>query len=450
MSRKVGIDFGTSNSGVAVSDGRQVTVLPIDRQNVIPEVVKSILYITRDVHGRSPVYVGQEAIELYYKHNVNRLRRFVKQRAGEVEYFGGDMFYVTDVYVYVDELQPGRLLQYIKTALRSEDFEGTQIFDRYYSVVDITALYLGSLKQRAEDLLGEPLSGVTLGRPVHFARTPERDRRAEDMLRQAAEQAGFKTVEFELEPVAAALYYELSLDRPQNVLVFDFGGGTLDLTVLRLGDPQRREVYATGGVDVAGSDFDRAIIEKRLLEHFGQGQVEGEAHIRELIDAVADWMVLPDLSTPIARQRLERAIGRGVAPARLKALETLIFNDLAFSFYNAVEAAKIELSQRGAALITLQEQGIDLWELYTRAQFESDIQDYRARVEAVLLETLAAAGLEPGQIDAVVKTGGSSNIPLFNELLAQMFGPQRVKSTHAFSSVAAGLGLRAAQGRRFA
>src|SRR5512133_7467 len=113
MPLSVGIDFGTSNSGVAISDGHQVRLLPIDQKNVTPEVVKTILYITRDYKAA----IGQEAVELYYRHNVNRPRRFVKKRAGELEYRGADLFYVTDVYVYVDELQPGRLLQYIKTAL---------------------------------------------------------------------------------------------------------------------------------------------------------------------------------------------------------------------------------------------------------------------------------------------------------------------------------------------
>ena len=439
----VGIDFGTSNSGVAISDGRDVKVLPIDPKNLTPEVVKTILYITRDYK----ISIGQEAVDLYYRHNINRLRRFVKKRAGELEYRGADLFYVTDVYVYVDELQPGRLLQFIKTALRSEAYQGTQIFDRYYTIVDIIALYLQGLKARAEKLLGEPVDGVTLGRPVKLSPNPDRDREAEQMLRQAAYEAGFKQVDLELEPVAAARYYELSMDRPQTALVFDFGGGTLDITILRLGDPHNRQVYANGGIDIAGSDFDRAIIQKRMLPHFGQGQVESDPHIRELVEAVSDWMALPELSVPGARVRLERAILGGMAPARLKALEALIFNDLAFSFYNAVEGAKIALSSQGAALIALEAKDLDLWELYTRTQFERDIGDHQERIEQVVLGTLAASGFEPGQIDVVVKTGGSSSIPIFSEMLETIFGKERVKSSDAFSSVTAGLGICAARGK---
>ena len=441
MSLRVGIDFGTSNSGVAVSDGSQVHLLPVDRLNSVPEVVKSILYITKDHR----TYIGQEAIQLYYRHNVNRTRRFVKKWAGEIDYHGAEMDYVTDVFVYVDELRPGRLLQFIKTALRSENYTGTDIFDRYFSLADIIALYLGELKKRSEALLHEKIRAVTLGRPVKFSNNPKQDQAAEDTLRSAASQAGFERIDFEFEPVAAALYYEMSLDRPQTVLVFDFGGGTLDITIMRLGDPQHRQVFASGGIGIAGSDFDRAIIQKRLLPHFGKGLIDHHRDILELVNTVSDWIALPELSTPQARHKLEKAIRQGEAPVRLKALESLIFNDLAFSFYNRVEASKIALSSQGAAVIDLVEKDMDIWELYTRTQFEFDIRPFQEQIKQVLLDTVAASGLEPGHIDAVVKTGGSSSIPAFTEMLGEIFGSERVKTSDLFSSVTAGLAIKAYQ-----
>jgi hypothetical chaperone protein len=339
---------------------------------------------------------------------------------------------------------PGRLLQFLKTALRTEGIEGTQVFDRYLTVAEIVAIYLRELKVRAERLLGEEIEGVTLGRPVKFSLKPELDRRAEDTLREAAEQAGYKHITFELEPVAAALYYELSLEKPENVLIFDFGGGTLDITIMRLGDSGHRKVYANGGIDIAGSDFDRAIIRKRMLRHFGKGQLRDNHDISELIEAVSDWQTLPELSVPKARVRLQQAIQAGRAPVRMRALEALIYNDLAFSFYRAVEEAKIELSNQDAAVVRLEEKDIDIWELYTRWQFEFDIREHRERIETVLLDTVAVSGLEPEQIDAVVKTGGSSSIPLFTQMLVALFGKEKVKESSAFSSVTAGLGVKSA------
>ncbi len=442
MSIKVGLDFGTSNSGVAVYDGRQVKVLPIDRQNVLPEVVKTVLYITREYQA----YIGQEAIRQYYLHNVNRQRRFVRRWAGEIDVRGGDMYFVRDVYVFVDELKPGRLMQYLKTALRkstSGGYEGTQVFERYYTIGEMVQVYLGQLKQRAEELLCDSIEGVTLGRPVKFADTPEQDRHAETILRQSALAAGFKTVDFELEPVAAALDYEQSITSPQNVVIFDFGGGTLDIAVMRLGDPHNRQVFASGGVDIAGSDFNRAIICKRMLPHFGYGLIHHQPEILELIEAVPDWMALPELATPINKNVLEKAIRADLAPVRLKALQSLIYNDLAFTFYNRVESAKIALSDQGAAVITLDDRSIPLWELYTRSQFEADIEEYVGGVEKVLRDTLAASGLAVEAIDAVVKTGGSSSIPLFTQILERIFGAEKVKASNAFSSVVAGLAIRA-------
>jgi hypothetical chaperone protein len=441
MSIKVGIDFGTSNSGVAVYDGGQVRVLPVDPKNVQPEVIKTVLYITREYRS----YLGQEAAEAYYRDNVNRQRRFVKQWAGEIDYRGADLHYVRDIYVYVDELKPGRLLQYLKTALRKEGYKGTQVFERFYTAGDLAKTYLSLLKRRAEDVLGEPIHAATLGRPVKFSESPAQDQKAEETLRRAAHEAGFTEVDFELEPIAAALYYEQSISKPENVVIFDFGGGTLDIAVMRLGD-KKRKVYASGGVDIAGSDFDRTIIEKRMLPHFGYGRVKHNPEILEMINAIPDWMALPELGTPINRTVLDKAIQAKIAPVRLKALQELIYNDLAFTFYNRVEAGKIALSKEGATVISLEDKNIALWEMYTRHQFEADIRHYLNEVEKVLLDTIAKSGLEPGQIDAVVKTGGSSNIPLFTGMLTRIFGANKVKESNALSSVVGGLAIKAASG----
>lgn len=441
MGRTVGIDFGTSNSGVAVFDGQKVNLLPLDPHSPMPEVIKTIMYITRDFKTS----IGQEAVEMYYKQNVNRIRRYVKKWVGEIEFHGGEMDYVRDVYVYVDELNPGRLLQYLKTALRSEFYQGTQIFDRFYTVGDIVTAYLEALKKRAEGILQDTVTGVTLGRPVKFFDDPVLDKRSEKILRQAAVEAGFEEVDFEFEPVAAALFYEQSLSRPENVLIFDFGGGTLDITIMRLGDRKNKAVLANGGIGIAGSDFDRAIIQKRMLPHFGNGKITADPDLLELINAVSDWVALPELSTPQARVKLEKAIIEGRAPVQLKALESLIFNDLAFSFYNTIESSKISLSSQGTVVIRMEEKDIDIWELYTRFQFEKDIREYIEQIEVVLLDSIIASGLEPEQIDAVVKTGGSSNIPVFHQMLSRIFGPEKVKASATFSSVTSGLAIKAYQ-----
>ncbi|MBI4926250.1 MAG: Hsp70 family protein, partial [Anaerolineae bacterium] len=212
MSLWVGIDFGTSNSGVAVPQDGGVRVLPLDPANIVPEVVKTILYVTRD----NQAYIGQEAVELYYRQNIGRIRSMTRKWVGEIDVYGGDMFFVRDVYAFVDEMAPGRLLQYLKTALRTPGYDGTRIFERFYTTTEMAALYLRELKRRAEVQLGQAISGVVLGRPVKFSDDPAHDRRAEQALGQAARSAGFSEVRFELEPVAAALDYEQRLRKPQT------------------------------------------------------------------------------------------------------------------------------------------------------------------------------------------------------------------------------------------
>lgn len=439
MNLKAGIDFGTSNSGVAVYDGHRVKLLSIDRKNTIPEVARTILYINRDHHK----FIGQEAVDLYYRDNVNRQRHFVKQWAGEIDVHGADMHFVRDVFVYVDELRPGRLIQYLKTALRKDGYTGTQIFDRFYKVGELVQIYLSVLKHRAEEQLGEKITAVTLGRPVKFSNQPALDDLAEQTLFQAAHEAGFAQVKLELEPVAAALDYEQSIRAPQNVVVFDFGGGTLDIAVLRVGDPKNRRIYASGGVDIAGSDFDRRIIKNRLLSYFGAGMISHQPEIIEMINSIPDPITLPEYATLSNQNILHKAIRSGIAPVRLKALDSLIYKDLAFTLYNRVESAKIALSEQGVVLIDMEDKGLPLWEIYTRTQFENDILKYVFEVKQVLLEVVQSAGFEPRDIDAVIKTGGSSNIPIFHEMLRNIFGADKVKQTNSFTSVVAGLAIRA-------
>jgi hypothetical protein len=180
-----------------------------------------------------------------------------------------------------------------------------------------------------------------------------------------------------------------------------------------------------------------------MLYHFGFGNVDLHPEIMEMIQAVPDWMALPELGTPQNRNTLEKAIRAGIVPVQMRSLLSLIYNDLAFTFYNRVEAAKIALSSEGATVITLEDKDIALWELYARRQFETDIRHYLSGVEKVLLDTVAASGLELTEIDAVVKTGGSSGIPLFNNMLARLFGAEKVMATNQFSSVVAGLAIKA-------
>ena len=432
----IGLDFGTTNSGAAVFDGQRVRVFPLDPASRDPTVMRSTLYVTRE----QEVFVGREAIATYYSQNIGRPSKMVRQYVGEIEitmgvvesvkgYPGGPATFIRDVYVLVDELTPGRLLRSLKSGLATS-YEGTDIFGRYYELEELLAIYLREVRERVEAETGEAVDGVVLGRPVHFvgSSTGADDKRAEDRLRRAAEMAGFPDVAFELEPVAAALHYELTAEQPQNIVVFDFGGGTLDITVMRVGEPGKRRVFATGGLDIAGDVFDQRIIEGALLDHFGRGSTWGEDDApfpRQYTDALVNWQTIPELLRPETLRFLHQAQLTSSHPKQVQALESLLINNYAIRLIDEVERAKIELSTEHFTTIQLAEEDIDVWQPLTRSHFEALITEATRRVEDCLLDTLERSGLEMGEIDAVVRTGGSAQIPRFVEMMERILARRR-------------------------
>lgn len=446
----IGIDFGTTNSGAAVFDGTRVHAFALDPASADPKVMRSALYIARD----QETFAGQEAIDAYYERNVGHPSRLVRQWVGEIEITSGDVgtvkgypvgpqTEVRDVYVMVDELAPGRLLLSLKSALTTE-YEGTSVFGQVYTLEDLVATYLRAVRERVEAEAGEAVEGAVLGCPVHFSQA---DRRAGERLRRAAERAGLGEVSFELEPVAAALHYELSIDGPQNAVVFDFGGGTLDIAVMRIGEPQRT-VYATGGLDIAGDVFDRQLIEGLMLDHLGRGSTWGEDGApfpSYYTDALLDWQAILELVRPETLRFIRQAQRTSSHPRELRALESLLVNNYAIRMRDEVERAKVALSSARYAAIALSGEDVDIWQPVTRSQFESLIAGARQRIEACLLDTVARSGLRLDEIDRVVRTGGSAQIPCFIEMLERHLGADRVVLSDVFSGVTAGLAVRAAE-----
>jgi hypothetical chaperone protein len=250
----LGIDFGTTNSSVARFDGNKLFRLGIDPANDNPNVLPSLIYIDRAHRA----VVGTKAAMEYLDHETGRVVNWEQRRVGEIDVVAADMSYVQDVHVLVDTAAHGRLMQYVKTALRDPTYQGTQVFDRFYPVDELIALILRPLKQMAERAFNEECRGVVLGRPVRFSDDPAVTARAEEILFKAARWAGFQDIRFELEPVGASFFYHRSAPQRQTAFIFDFGGGTLDLTVAQVGGTPRvpPRILATHGVLVGGDDLD--------------------------------------------------------------------------------------------------------------------------------------------------------------------------------------------------
>ena len=231
MSR-CGLDFGTSNSAVALPTGE---VLLVEHQS---RLSRSVLFFPEDT---VEVLAGGGAIERYLEDNA------------------------------------GRFIQSMKTWLPSTTFTRTQIRNRTLLLEELIAIFLRSLRVQASASLSTELDEVVMGRPARFSVDPKADAFAQERLRKAAELAGFQKVSFVIEPIAAALTYEATLKSDELVLVADFGAGTSDLTLMWLGPgrrvkgDRRADVVASGGVYVGGDRFDAAIMKHKLLPYFGQG-----------------------------------------------------------------------------------------------------------------------------------------------------------------------------------
>ena len=438
----VGMDFGTTNSGMAVYDGRSVTVLPLDPANANPRVLRTALYVTND----QTVHIGRRAVDRYFEQNVGRPVKMQKVWIGEIEVYGADMYYVTDAYAWVDVYSPGRLLLSIKTSLRDADYPGTVVGHFYYSLENLIATYLTTTKVRAERILGRELRQVVLGRPVRFSTNPEQDRLAQSRLLQAALRAGYEKVYFQYEPIAAAFNYETSIGKEENVLVFDFGGGTLDITVMRLGNRQRRAVLATGGIPVAGDVFDQKLVRAKLTRHFGEGSLYGARHKaltvpQWIYDTFSSWQTILELQSAENRKILQEIAQSARRRYQIEALVNLVSSNSGLRMFDIVERTKRTLSEKRGAEILLEGPGFHVRDFVTRSEFENIIRNEIVAIDRHLDETLAASGLVAGQIDAVIRTGGSSEIPVFHEMLARKFGAEKVRRIDVFSSVTAGLGV---------
>ncbi len=437
----IGMDFGTTNSGMAVYDGRVVELLSLDPTAPNPRVARTALYITNE----QAVTIGRAAIDLYFAHNLNRPVKMQRVWIGELEVIADGVYYVTDVYAWADALSPGRLFLSIKTGLRDVNYPGTTIGQFYYSLETLITLYLTVTRARAERLLGQELRHVVLGRPVHFAANADGDRIAEARLLHAAFAAGYETVYLQYEPVAAAYGYALELSRPENVLVFDFGGGTLDITVMRLGEGQPR-VLATGGIPVAGDVFDQKLVRAKLPRHFGEGSLYGPRHKalsvpQWIFDSFSDWQTIMQLQSAENKKVLRDIAATAQRRPQIEALLALVSSNYSLRMFDIVESAKRALSDKRGAEINLEGPSFHVREFVTRGEFEGLIRGETRAIEHHLLETVNQSGLRPEQIDTVIRTGGSALIPVFYEMLGRHFGEARVRSIDAFSSVTAGLGV---------
>lgn len=439
----IGIDFGTTNSAVAFSDGIRVHHFTADRQN--PSLLPSLLYISRNFDE----YVGTHARDLYLEKNVNAPSLFKPLTVGEITLsVGNESGYVEidqNVIVMIDVLSPGRLFRSIKTGLRTIEYTGSVIFGTYYTVDELIAMLLKRMVDVASHQMDDPVEKVVMGRPVKFSDDPEIDRRAEEQIRAAAKRVGVNEVTFLPEPIAAAYAYHRDFEEPTQTFIFDFGGGTLDLTVATLGG-EKPEILATEGVLIGGDDMDKRILES-LLPHFGQGEtLEGGRPVPAHVwSSLLDWQTVEDMKRTDTLELIELASKpkQSSAPPKFKALHDLVSKNLYYQLLQEIERVKIALSDDELVTLKMDAEAVQIEEEISRQRFETMINNEVWEIGNAIDRVLEQAGVRADEIDVIVPTGGSSQIPIFRNQLADKFPTAQfaTKAERNLTGVVQGLAL---------
>lgn len=344
---------------------------------------------------------------------------------------------------YLETEGDGRLVQSIKSHLASASFTRTYIFGRRWQLEDMISAFLRQLRAASPVDLGRR---AVVGRPVRYWGAEEAvdDERAIGRMREALALAGFEEVVFEYEPVGAAARYADRLDHEELIVVADFGGGTTDFTVVRV---PSGEVLATGGIGVSGDAFDARVIDAVVAPALGRGtryrdELGGEAPVPAwLYGHLRRWHYLSFLKEEQTLRLLDRVARGALDPERVQRLVRVVDEDLGLVLHRAVEGAKVRLSQREDDRVVLDDIELDL--AVSRAGFDTWIDDDLAAIERVLERVLADAGVQPADVDRVFATGGSALVPAVRARLAARFGATKLEGGEELTSVAWGLAARA-------
>ena len=352
-----------------------------------------------------------------------------------------------EAFAMVDEAALGRLLQSVKTALRDDFYHGTQIFDKFYTLDELITSLLRALKIHAEQQFGEPCNEVVLGRPVRFSEDEKIDRRAEEVLYKSARCAGFEKITFQPEPIGAMYLHHTDSPARQRILVFDFGGGTLDFTIADVGGEAIPEILGTHGVLVGGDDLDRRLMEY-LLKYFGAGsKFRNQPFPYEILDKLLNWQTMPDVSRPEYNEVLYDFRNYGTNKKAIAALDSLVHNKHGFALFKEIERVKKALSMQKKEILSFHEDDIQIKEVISRSLFERLIKNEVAKVREGLECVLEKANVSPDEIDIVLRTGGSSQIPIFINMLTEKFGDDKMREMNPLASIVGGLAIVAHQER---
>ena len=411
MIRSIGIDFGTTNSVVALlhADG-SVTA----RRYGTADVFRSVLCFWTE---ETPT------------------RRLLHHAAGPGA-----------IDAYLEDPLDSRLIMSMKTYLAQASFTETRIFGHPFTLERLIATFLRAL---LADAGAAPR--IIVGRPVHFAGELPDDALGAERLAGAYREAGLPDVTLALEPEAAGTRFARTLTEPATVLIGDFGGGTSDFSVLRFEPGARGGTTALGhaGIGIAGDVFDFRIIDRAISPRLGKGDSYTVMGKRlpvppEYYSGFGRWHLLSLMRAPRTLRAIAEVARTAQHPERLHDLIALIQDGLGYALYRAVSGAKAALSQAEETVLAFRHKRFAVEQTIRRADFEGWIAGDLARLAATIDAALADAGVAHDAVDRVFLTGGTAFVPAVRRLFTERFGPARIAGGGEFVSVAEGLALMAA------
>ena len=371
MSKIIGIDLGTTNSVVAVMEGGTPAVIPNQEGG---RTTPSVVGFTK-TGERLVGQVAKRQAVTNPENTIYSIKRFMGRRFGEVN----------------EEM---KLVPYKVVAGENGDAR-VEIQGKKYSPPEISAMILTKLKEAAEAYLGEKVTKAVITVPAYFN---DAQRQA---TKDAGQIAGLEVMRIINEPTAAALAYGLDKKKDETIAVYDFGGGTFDISILEVGDGVVEVKSTNGDTHLGGDNIDQRIIDW-LIQEFKKDQG---------VDVSKDQMALQRLKEAAEKAKIE--------------LSTLLETEINLPFLTADASGPKHLAIK-----------------LTRARFEQMVDDILQRAVGPCKQALSDAGVTPKDIDEVVLVGGSTRIPKVQQMVRDLFGKEPNKSVNPDEVVAVGAAVQ--------
>jgi len=403
-----GIDFGTSNSSIAIANQGNIHLMPVEGSSV---TIPSAMFFLRK--GNVPYY-GREAVN-----------KFLTR-------------------------QPGRLMRSLKRVLGTSIMkQGTMVNGELMKFDEIITAFLKNLKISADAEAGYEIENVVMGRPVHFVDNDlEADQRAQAELKLVAQQLGFKNIDFQFEPIAAAFAHEVNISGEKLALVADLGGGTSDFTVIRLSNryinkPDRSgDILANTGIRIGGNDFDKDLSLAAIMPELGYKSTYGEKNLevplRHYYD-LSEWSKVNFLYTNKIISQTRLLLFQSHDKTRFKRLLQVLEQETGHALLAVTEETKIALTDDVTydTPFNFIEEGLTA--RVTREQFDEAISQQIKKISKAALQCLSDAGVERENIELVILTGGSTEVLSVQAEFRNLFPNAALADENKLSSV--GLGL---------